>query len=386
VLFNALLGVLVLMSLALTLWQWVAGLLFPLHRRASSAEAGSAPVSLLKPLKGCDAETEACLRSWLTQDYSAAMQFLFGVASAQDPVCALVRRLLAEFPSLDAQLVICEPLVGTNLKVAKLVMLEKLAKHPLLVVSDADVRVPADLLKNILPPFAKPEVGLVNVFYRLMGSANVAMRWEALAVNADFWSQVLQSQMLQPLDFALGAVMAARRQQVHDIGGFEVLANCLADDYQLGHRIAGRGHRVVLSPVVVECWSEPMGWSAVWKHQLRWARTIRVCQPGPYFLSILSNGTLWPLVWIVAGMGQFPVVFGLVCLALRGTMAWDLQRRLAAGTSKASPPMGFFASVSLAWLKDLLQTAIWVLSFLGNHIEWRGEKMRLNRDGTLSKP
>ena len=125
------------------------------------------------------------------------------------------------------------------------------------------------------------------------------MQWEAIAINADFWSQVLQSRSLKPLDFALGAVMATRRQHLQEIGGFAGLVDCLADDYQLGNRIARRGHSIALSPVVVECWSAPMGWAEVWKHQLRWARTIRVCQPAPYFFSLLSNATLWPLLWLI---------------------------------------------------------------------------------------
>ena len=126
------------------------------------------------------------------------------------------------------------------------------------------------------------------------------MRCEAIAINADFWSQVLQAASLKPLDFALGAVMLTRRKLLAEIGGFTVLANCLADDYQLGHRIAQNGHRIALCPVVVECWHPPMNWYGVWKHQLRWARTIRVCQPVPYFFSILSNATLWPLLWLIA--------------------------------------------------------------------------------------
>src|ERR1035441_8628013 len=123
--------------------------------------------------------------------------------------------------------------------------------------------------------------GLVCCFYRLANPTTLAMQWEAIGMNADFWSQVLQSRSLKPLDFALGAVMAIRRQHLEEIGGFAPLVDCLADDYQLGNRIARRGHPIILSSLVVECWSAPMGWAAVWKHQLRWARTIRVCQPVP---------------------------------------------------------------------------------------------------------
>jgi ceramide glucosyltransferase len=275
--------------------------------------------------------TEGCLRSWLAQEYPGQVQTLFGVAEADDPVCLPARRLLKEFPEADAQLVVCGPLRGANLKVSKLVELDRLARNELVIISDADVKAPPDLLANIVAPLREEEVGLVNCFYRLANSPTLAMRWEALATNADFWSQVLQARSLKPLDFALGAVMATRRRQLREIGGFEALADCLADDYQLGRRIAERGYRIELSPVVVECWSTPIGWAAVWKHQLRWARTIRVCQPAPYFFSILSNATLWPLFYLAINPTGPALLLGLACWFARMAAAVDLQARLEGG-------------------------------------------------------
>ena len=374
-LLNVISAALALLSLALTLWQWLVARRFALHRRVAEVSACPA-VTLLKPLKGRDAATEGCLRSWLSQQYPGPIQLLFAVASAEDPVCPLVQKLLGEFPGLDAQLVVCGPLAGANLKVSKLMQLEKLARHELVVVSDADVRVPPDLLANIVQPLNDARVGLVNCFYRLANPTSLAMQWEAIAINADFWSQVLQSQSLKPLDFALGAVMATRRGQLQQIGGFAALADCLADDYQLGKRIATGGYRIVLSPVVVECWSEPMSWAAVWKHQLRWARTIRVCQPAPYFFSILSNATLWPLLWLALAPAALSLGFAAGCGWVRIGTAWDLQRRL----NGRPGPLGRAALVPL---KDLLQVAIWCSAFLGNRIEWRGERLRLRPDGTL---
>ena len=322
---NTILAAFALLSLALTLWQWLAARRFPLHWRAPNT--GVQPgVTLLKPLKGSDAHTEACLRSWFVQEYGGETQILFGVASAEDLACGVVKKLLAEFPRSDAQLVVCPAQLGPNAKVSKLAQLEPLAKHEIIVVSDADVRAPTDLLANLVavlrddvrtiqgsvsvvgnrspgPPAthspinvgrsgardaATNKVGLVNCFYRLANPTTLAMQWEAIAINADFWSQVLQSASFRRLDFALGAVMATRHQQLAEIGGFKALVDCLADDYQLGHRIAQSGHRVELCPVVVDCWSAPMGWRAIWKHQLRWARSIRVCQSVPYFFSILK--------------------------------------------------------------------------------------------------
>jgi ceramide glucosyltransferase len=362
----------------LILWQWLAAIRFPVHRRLAS-RGFAPPVTLLKPLKGADHFTYKCLRSWFDQDYPGAIQLLFAVASADDPVCEVVRGLQKEFPKADAQLIVCSELRGANLKVSKLAQIEVLARHEVVVVSDADVWAPPDLLSQAVLPLESPETGLVNCFYRLANPQTAAMRWEALAVNADFWSQVLQSCSLKPMDFALGAVMTTRRKQLAQIGGFAALQDCLADDYQLGHRIARQGNRIALCPVVVECWSDPMGWGAVWRHQLRWARTIRVCQPGPYFFSILSNGTLWPLIWAAVSPSPLALGFGVGAVLTRVMTALDLRRRLAQSGFSGS---GFW----LIPLKDLLQGALWAASFAGNRVEWRGEKMRLSRGGELVRP
>ena len=375
---NAILAALALLSLALALWQWIAARRFPLHRRA--AETGLAPaISLLKPLKGCDATTAESLQSWLNQNYSGRTQILFGVADANDPVCEIVREIIAKNPDRDAQLVICGGVLGANAKVSTLAQLEKLTQHDLILVSDADVRVPSDFLASIVAPLRDEKVGLVNCFYRLANPATTAMRWEAVAINADFWSQVLQSQTLKPLDFALGAAMLIRRSALAEIGGFQPLADCLADDYQLGHRIAQNGHRIALCPVVAECWDAPMNWCGVWKHQIRWARTIRICQPLPYFFSILSNATLWPVLWfaIHPSLDKLNCVL-LPFLAFRITMALYLQKWLTRS----------YAHDDSWWLvpvKDLLQAAIWFCAFAGNTVEWRGRKMKLRRDGTLAR-
>jgi len=406
---NAILGALALLSLALTLWQWLAARRFPLHQRLAVPPPGApqpeAPgLTLLKPLKGCDAFTEDCLRSWFAQQYSGPVQILFGVAAAADPVGEVVRKLQREFPARDAQLVVCGTLLGANAKVSTLTELERLAKHDLLIISDADVRVPPDLLTNVVAPLlelvcppqrmgvgtGERDCGLACCFYRLANPATLAIQWEAVAINADFWSQVLQSQSLKPIDFALGAVMALRRRALEEIGGFKALVNCLADDYQLGNRIARRGHSIALCPVVVECWSAPTDWAAAWKHQLRWARTIRVCQPVPYFFSILSNATLWPLLWLAARPTAPVFAFVLFALLFRILTALNHQHRLQQHPSPGGQVVQVSARAPFhyAWLipvKDLLQAAVWLLAFLGNRIEWRGQRMRLRPDGTLER-
>ena len=376
---NLILAVLAWLSFALALWQWVAARRFPLHRRVTDLSFAPA-ITLLKPLKGCDATTAESLQSWFNQNYAGPAQILFGVADASDPVCTIVRELIEKNPGRDAQAVVCAESPGANGKVSTLVQLVRLAKHELILVSDADVRVPPDFLANVVAPLRDPQTGLVNCFYRLANPATTAMRCEAVAINADFWSQVLQSTNLKPPDFALGAAMLTRRKLLEEIGGFAAWVNCLADDYQLGHRIAQRGHRIALCPVVVECWDAPMNWCDVWKHQLRWARTIRVCQPVPYFFSILSNATLWPLLWLITSLvwskTLYAPLIAIALLLIRIVIAQNLQRRFMQSRHNLAPPW-------LVPVKDLQQAAIWAGAFLGNTVEWRGQKMRLLRDGTL---
>lgn len=318
-----------------------------------------------------------CLRSWFEQKYAGETQILFGVASADDPVCAVVRQLLRDNPDANARLVICHELLGLNAKVSSLIHLLRLAEHEVIVVSDADVLVPRDFLKNAVAPLNDRQVGLVNCFYRLANPANVAMRWEAISTNADFWSQVLQGQSLAPLDYALGAVMATRREELERIGGFEGLADYLADDYQLGNRIVREeGKRIAICPVVVDCLSAPMSWREVWMHQLRWARTIRVCKPVPYALSIFGNATVWPLAWWVTQQTRWSLVILGMSLLTRVLMAQDLQSRL--GRVKGQLWYWWLAPV-----KDLLQFGLWISAFYGNRIVWRGQELRLQRDGRL---
>jgi len=358
------------------MWQWVVARCFPLHRR-NAISVGAPDVTLLKPLKGRDENTAACIRSWLTQSYSGQVQVLFGVASADDPVCELLRGLMAEYPTADARLVLCDEVLGTNAKVSSLIQLLRCAQHELIVVSDADVFVPRDFLANVVVPLGDRSVGLVNCFYRLANPTTLAMRWEAVSTNADFWSQVLQGQSLAPLDFALGAVMATRRKELDKIGGFEALADHLADDFQLGNRMVNLANKsIAVCPVVADCRSAPMNWREAWTHQLRWARTIRVCRPLPYALSIVSNATFWPLLWVLLQPEEASLWTLAVCLFIRIVTALSLQNRL-----------GRIAGLWWFWwlppVKDLLQCPLWAASFFGNDIVWRGQRFRLQRDGRL---
>lgn len=362
------------LSFALTVWQFIVACRFPLHRR--NTEIRERPsVTLLKPLKGCDGATKECLESWLRQDYPSPVQILFGVVSDDDPACEVVRDLLRQHPDADATLIVCSERLGTNPKVSTLIQLQRHTQHDVVVVSDADVRVPVDFLFNAVDPLKDEAVGLVNCFYRLAQPKNLPMRLEAIGTNSDFWSQVLQAQSLGAVDFALGAVMIMRRQPLERIGGFESLVDFLADDYMLGNLIFRNGGRIVFSTVVVDCCSVRMNWSEVWSRQHRWARTMRFCKPAGYFFSILSNATLWPLLWLISDSNAWRLV--VICVLARMATSIIQHTRLTRDLS----------CVNYAWLvpvKDMFQAMLWALAFLGNHVTWRNQRFRILRGGRLA--
>ena len=362
-------------SFALGVWQWVAGRRFPIWKRVEEGANFRPSISVLKPLKGSDAETRSCLESWFAQNYSGEVELLFGAASAEDPVCDVVRGLMAQFPERRAELVIANPVLGANAKVSTLCYLAKKARHEVLVVSDADVFVRRDFFAELVADLRDESVGVANCFYIQAGAKTLPMRMEAVAGNADFWTHVLQAVTLKPMDFALGAVMAMRRRELEAVGGFEPLLDYLADDYELGNRMARAGRELRICAVPVECRSEAYGWNEAWKHQVRWGRTIRVCRPVAYFFSILGNGTLWPLLALLCCGTTGRIVFSGLLVARMLAAVSNYARLTRQRTWWVAP---------VALLQDIGQVCVWIVSFLGNKIAWRGERFRVHRSGKLT--
>lgn len=361
--------ILTLLSLGINIWQMAAAQRIPLHRPRKSSWTPT--VSVLKPVKGVDADTERALRSWLN---IGAAELLFGVASEEDPACPVIRDLIAS--NHNARLIICGKQSGTNAKVSKLVQLAARAKGEILVISDADVEAPAGLLQDALAKLEDDRTGIVHCFYELPNMQTFAMRLEAFAMNADFWSQVAQASTLRKVEFALGAAMFIRRHALEKIGGFQSVADYLADDYQLGNKIAKEGWRIEFSNLVVKCLEPVKKAGGIWNHQLRWARTVRVSQPAPFFFSILSNATIWPL-WLFLANNTRETAF-LLAAAL--FVRIDTARR---NYNKLTNSFQGNSQCFLAPIKDILGFIQWAFAFLGDQVEWRGQRYKVLPDGKL---
>jgi ceramide glucosyltransferase len=337
--------------------------------RKERPPSGLPPVSILKPVRGLGPHFYEALRSHVTQDYPE-YEILFGVSEPSDLAAEEIRRLMEEFPQRKMRLV-CGSSEAANDKVGVLIGLAKLARYPLLVVNDSDMRVPSDYLRRIVGPLEDPTVGLVTCLYGAV-SEHWPGRWEALGIATDFAPSVLVAPLVGVREFGLGSTLLFRAADLRAIGGFEALADYLADDYQLARRITGLGRKVVLSKLAVETCLADRTWGEVWRHQVRWARTIRVSRGGGYAGLPLANASLWALVALLAGAWWA----ALPLLALR----------IAAGLTVGAVILGnqdtlryFF----LIPLRDLWGFAVWLCGLAGSTVEWRARRLRLTRDGRI---
>jgi ceramide glucosyltransferase len=325
------------------------------------------PVSILKPLRGRG--SYEALRSHALINYPG-FEILFGVSDPNDPVCEDIARLSAEFPQQAIRLVICRRRLP-NAKVGVLADLAKEARYPVLVINDGDIVVEREYLRAVIPELETPKAGLVTCLYRARG-ATFPARWEALGIATDFVPSVLVARAIGVAEFALGSTMALRADDLARIGGFEAIADYLADDYQLGRRITELGDHIVLARAVVETRLSGETWGDVWRHQLRWSRTIRLSRTAGYFGYVITNASVWAALAVVAG--AWPVA--ALCLFVR------ILAGMVTGILVLRDP-----NVARYWFlmpfRDLWGFAVWVAGTAGSTVEWQGEKLRLTGDGRI---
>ena len=329
------------------------------------------PVSILKPVRGLDPHFYEAIRSHAAQDYPE-FEILFGLSDPADPAAGEIERLRAEFPERRIRIIHSET-ERPNGKAGVLIDLAAEARHPLLLAADSDVRVPAEYLRRLVAPLEDPRAGLVTCLYGALSDES-AGRWEAIGIVSDFAPSVLVAPYMGVREFGLGSTLLFRASDLRRIGGFEAVADYLADDYQLARRITQLGLRVVLSTVAVETWLQGRSWSEVWQHQVRWARTVRVSRPGGYAGLPVTQATLWSLLAGLAGMWWVAVPLLALRLAVGLVVGVGvLKSRIVARRFYLIP------------LRDLWGFAVWMCGLFGDTVVWRGRRLRLARDGSIKR-
>ena len=357
------------LACAAACYQILALLAALLHDRASPAAARPLGVSILKPVHGGEPGFYEAIRSHALQQYPE-FEILFGAGRADDPARDAVDQLIREFPTVAIRWVVC-PQEAPNAKVGILMDLAKEARYPLFIVNDSDISVPPAYLRDVTAPLQDPGIGLVTCLYRAE-ARDWPSRFEALGIATDFAPSTLVAPLFGVSEFGLGSTLAFRRADLEAIGGFAAVADYLADDYQLGRKLHLLGRKNLVSNIVVSTRLSAGSWSAAWRHQLRWARTIRCSRPGGYAGLPITFATLWALIAALSGAWWT----ALALLAIRFAMAFT-----AGGLVLRSDDV--FKYCYLIPVRDLCGVAIWIAGLFGNTVEWRGRRLRLDREGRI---
>jgi ceramide glucosyltransferase len=326
--------------------------------------------SILKPLRGIDPGMYESFRSHCLQNYPE-YEIIFGVSDPEDEAIAHVKRLQREFPLHPIQLVICAKRLGANVKVSNLAQMLGHARGEYIIVNDSDIRVPAEYLRSVISPLLNADVGLVTCLYRGVAGPTLGSRLEALGISTDFCAGVLAASVLEGIKFGLGSTLAFRRQDLVSIGGFEAIVDHLADDYEIGNRIAQTGLKVHLSQTVVESFLPAYSFGEFLEHQLRWARTLRGARPCGYLGLIFTFAIPWAL--LALGLSHAPVwawILLAVTVPARVAVAFAVGHRVLHDQT-------VLPELWMVPLRDVIAPLIWVASFAGRGVAWRGDRFRL---------
>ncbi len=375
----ALLGpALIVLALAGAVFAVVSARLAFAHvtRPRRLAPAALAPaVTLLKPLHGAEEGLRENLESFCRQDYAGPTQIVFGVHDAADTAIPVVRSLQRAYPHVDISLVVDARLHGENRKVSNLVNMARAISNEIIVLSDSDIRVEPDYLDHVVERLQQPGVGFVTCLYTGEAQGGVWSSLSAQGVNYQFLPNVVMGLRLDLAEPCFGATVAFKRHVLAEIGGFEVLNDQLADDYDLGRaiRAAGYSGEVAATPVVHSCGETSLG--ELWRHEMRWSRTIRMIDPAGFFGHGFTYATGWALLGcLCCGFNTVSVAALLAVLAARLYVVHCVD--VATG-----------ARARALWLlpvRDIFSFAVFVCASFGKTVVWRGRRYNVDRAGALS--
>jgi len=341
-------------------------------------------VTILKPLKGVEAGMFAGLVSHCRQEYAGKFEIIFGVSSMDDPAVGQIERLRTEFPECPIRLVECTERLGASGKMSNLVQMLREARYDHVLINDSDIRVSPHYLTRVMAGFANPKVGMVTVLYFGQTAADgkaltIWARLEALGISTDFMPGVLTARLIEGgIRFGLGSTLAVSRKALAATGGLEGLVDYLADDYEMGARIARAGYRVELCRETVETTVPAYRFRGFWDHQLRWARSTRDSRRFGY----VGLGVTYCIPWAV-----------MTCVA-SGFKLWSftllslvLLARVSVALSVGVGVLGDAQVLRDIWLlplRDFCGLVFWAWSFASDTVVWRGQRFSL-QGGRISR-
>lgn len=328
------------------------------------------PLSVLKPLCGADAGLEQNLESFFTQSYPD-YELVFGVQDPRDAAIEVVERLQARHPGVRTRLVVHTGGGGINPKVNNLRGMLPHAAHDLIVISDSNVHAPSHYLAEMVDTlYSRDRIGLVTNLFVGSGENTLGAALENVQLNGFCAAGAALPTALGDA-LVIGKSMLLSRSTFESLGGFERVADVLAEDFVMGKMFQHAGYGVRIAPTVLENVTSSMRVAGFMQRHLRWSMLRWRLRPAAYALEPLTSplATLpLALVWLgPAGLG-----LTLALLALRDVGGWVALR----GWKRAWLP------ALLSPLRELSVLFVWARALFKRHIEWRGHRVRLGA-GTL---
>jgi ceramide glucosyltransferase len=349
-----------------------AGFVLAFRNQDSRANAAQPAVTILKPLHGAEPGLAARLAAFCRQNYGAPVQVLCGTGDSSAPAMPVVRAVQRELPGAPIELHADTRHHGSNHKVSNLINMLPRARHDTLILSDSDIVVGPDYLRMLTALLSVPGVGAVTCLYHGIGSESIWSRLSALAINGHFLPQAMTGLALNVTKPCFGATIALRRSTLERIGSFGAFADELADDYAIGAAVRAAGYEVVTAPFLVghRCFEASL--RQLLRHQIRVARTIKTIDPIGYAGTVLTHPLPLALLGMLSG-STAAVLLAVAALASRITLCRCVERRF-----------GLLRESSwLIALQDLIAFAVFVASFFGATVYWRGAAYHVAADGTL---
>ena len=356
------------------LFMLLAGAIARSFARPLAAEGGATqPVTILKPLHGDESGLFDSLATFCRQDYPAAVQLVLGVTSPTDGAIAVVTRLKVAFPHHAIELVVQAPAPGANPKVANLANMGTRIAHDIVVIADSDIRVPADYLRHVVGALLRQGSGAVTCPYYGISSGGVWSRLSALNVDGSFLPGVMVGVRLKLSQPCFGSTIALSRRSLRAIGGFEALADCLADDYAVARRWPSASSRTALPLAVGHVCSEA-SFAELWRHEVRWAATIRSVDPLGYVGWSVTHAFVLALIALGLGGGWPAAALAVAALGCRGALLLAIER------AYGLPAHPYW----LIPLRELLSGAVFLAGLVARDVSWKQQRYdRLPSEGTL---
>lgn len=332
-------------------------------------------VTILKPLCGLEPNLYQNLETFCRQDYPGPVQVVFGVQNAADPAIGVVERLREAHPDLRIDLVIDARQHGSNRKVSNLINMAEHVAHAVIVLADSDMVVAPDYLERVVAELAQPGVsGVTCLYHGVPANRGVYAHLSALAIDVQFLPNVLMGTGLGLAKPCFGSTIAFTAESLSRIGGFQRIRNDLADDYELGEALRGLGGRIAIPNFSIGHTCVDTEIPGLWRHELRWNRTIRNVDPAGYAGSVVTHA--FPLALIGAllpGAGSGALAVAALALACRVLLCIRLERAFGL------QPHPYW----LLPIRDILSFMNFSWGFVSGAVTWKGHDYRVVADGTL---